>query len=410
MCKIAQESVRSSALRMAATFAMIAAVAPAASSAAEPKATTQREEKISCRLSPRAWPESVKSEKAYAEWIDRQVALLAERVKAEPAPASRIPLLLSLANLRLARQAEPELTAMALGVQAPDDARRLKQTVDKARHDVAQAASLLRKVESAPADGKLETKQRTRWKQAAESLTALASALAGLADEKLAAPGLAGLEPLLESKQADLAATARLLRMMLLQESGQTKKALADVDPVLGPPKQLPHDFFTAMLRCRMLAQRGSDAVASALALQIDVACEKWFDKAQVPEARAAVALLRMELARRWAADLDRKGLSNHAARRRAAAERIRKDFFGKDQAGVYRLLPAVPVLIEPPPPPPPPAAKTPPSTSPAARRPSSTSTASKPSMPASPGRLVPQPKRSTTQTTSKPTTKPSPK
>ncbi len=348
-----------------------AAMAGGPALAAQPaRPSTQKAGPVVYRLSPRAYPEPIKDEGTYAKWLDKQVASLTRRLKSTREPSVRVHLLLGLANLRLARQAEPALTRLLLGDESPVTRRRLTEVAAAARVEIGEALDLLAKLHKSPAPHKAAAKQRTRWGGASVFLAALAESTEALAKGAKAPACLEHLDGLTKSEQADLAAAARLLRAALMRQAGQSDKALAMLEPVLSPPKQWPHDFFARLLRCRLLADRGGFAVATALALQMDLQCERWFDKAQRREARRAIGLLRIDLAERWADRLQRDKLDAHAGNRRAIAERIRKQLFsGKTPPPVYRLIEAVPIWVKPPPPPAPPVTKPKPSTTRAARQ-----------------------------------------
>ena len=338
-------------IRVGLALTLIGACSRPATAASPSQPSTRPAGPVAYRLGSTAYPDGITSEPDYADWLDKQIATLARRERAAREPAAQLPLVLARANLRLSRQAEPALTRLMLHDATSADGGRLAATLVPAQADLKRAAALLTRLEQSPAPHKAAAKQRERWRSEAANLTVLSDAMAALAGKADAQSCLTALGPLAASKQADLAAAARLLQAALMRQTGKVNEAIALLEPAVIPPEQLPYDFFARLLRCRLLADRGGHAIAAAMAVQIDARCESWFDKSRQAEARRAVGLLRIDLARRWADQLERDGLVSHAARRRAAAAKIRKQLFDKD-AVVYRLGLAVPILAKIPQPP----------------------------------------------------------
>ncbi len=363
----------------AATTAI--ALCPPTSSAARTKPSTVPAAPVHYRLSALAYPKDVASERAYLQGIERQIAELTRRASSARERPAQVPLLLSLANLRLARQTEPDVTRLVLGDTSGTARQRVVRVANLAQAEIRQALRLLAEAEKSSPPNKAAARQRARWKQTAEQLSVLAACVVGFGDKAGATAALERLAPLMKSKQPDLVSATKLLEVMLLRTAGQVDKALTLTQSPVTRPGHLPHGFFVRLLHCHLLADRGHHAIATILALQMDVQCEEWFDKSRLPEARRAVGLLRIDLARRWADRLQRDRLDEHAARRRAVARQVRDELFGREDATVYRLILTVPVLIEPPPPPPAPVTtrRTPTAPRPTTMRPTPASAATRP-------------------------------
>lgn len=335
-------------------YASMAAASMAAASRAAASSRpigTSKSSGVAYRLCTRGHPKGIANERDYAKWVENEISGLTRRSKSASDPISRVRLLLGLANFRLARQAEPALTRLALGDGSAEGLRRIATIATTARKEIARATEQLDHIRKTPAVGKGAAKDRKSLTKAAVRLGALAGAMHALGTGKDAATIAQGIESLTKTRGLGLLSSARLLKALLMRRAGLTEKALAELPPALDPPKQLPHGFFTRLLRCRLLADRGSFAIATALALRVDVHCDEWFDESRLPEAKAAVSLLRVELARRWADKLDGDKLAKHAAHRRSIADRISKGLAG-DDVRVYRLVLAVPILVKPPTPP----------------------------------------------------------
>jgi len=304
---------------------------------------------VGFRLSPRVYPKGISDERSYAESVRRQTDSLARRAASAGDDAERLLLLMSLVNLRLGRQVEPAATRWLLGDESAEITGQIARTAQSAQVELRRAAELLTKLEKRASPPSPGGKPLTHWREVAEHLSALADGMAGVGRAGAESSLLARLEAMGKAKPASVAAAARLWHAALLRQSGRVQEAIARIEPALSKPNELPYDFFLRLLHCRLLSDGGGYAVATALALQMDALCEGWFDKSLCPEAQRAVAAIRVDLAERWADQLERRGMPSHASRRRAVAQRTRLRFFGGQNGVVYRLETAVPMLCEPP-------------------------------------------------------------
>ncbi len=300
-----------------------------------------------CRLSPRAYPKGVTGEVEYAGWVRDRVESLSRRIQSATDEPARIELLLCLANIRLARQAEPAATRWLLGDESEETRRELARTANTAKTEIRSAMELISRLERTSPPPRVAGKALRHWRQVAGQLSALAFAMetVGSTTRDLTAP--AELEPLAKDQTTALGAAANLWRTAAIRQADQGQRILDALEPVLTKPNLLPYDFFQRLLHCRLLIDRGGYAVATALALRMEVEIENWFDKRQEPEAKRAVVIMQIGIAEKWADRLSGDQVTEHAAERRASAKRLTDQYSREKDAPVYRLGLAIPILVE---------------------------------------------------------------
>ncbi len=303
---------------------------------------------ISYRLSSRAYPKGVKTEQAYAQGVDEALKTLHERAATAKDRSLQARLLLAAANLRLARRAEPFLTKAVLGDDSQAVRRDLGATARKALQEARRASELLG---AKPAPVSMPKGDPVDLSTVARTMRIFASSLLACAEGKEVDQAISALKPLVESKRSDTAKSAQIVRALLRMEASRFEEALSALPPALEAPKELPWDFFLRILRCRVLAEQQRYAMAGVLLLRMEAECEKWLDKSRLAVAQRAIARVRIDVANRWARELEAKKLLDHAARRKDVAEALARDHFSDGTVRVYRLNLAVPILIEAPPP-----------------------------------------------------------
>lgn len=350
------------------------------------------------RLAPRGYPDEVTSEAGYGKWLTTTLAELESRLPQTKAPADRAQLLLSLANLRLARQAEPPLSRVLLGDESKQTLLALEHAADKALAEIAQADKLLDKLDKGKATDKVVARKLESWRQAVVQLEPLAVGMKALVSGKDLDRAITALEPLLKGKPVKTSSMAGLLHKALLLRAGKIDKLLEVTAVVLVPPKELPYDFFARLLRCRGLMAQGHWPLAVALTAQLDAACEGWVDKSRLAETQWAARMMRIQASQGWARALQESKHVEAARQRREAAGRLRKKLIAQEKAGAYRLVLAAPVLVEPPPKPEPKPVRPRPTTTQARSRPSTTMSGSKPTPSPSKAQSSATTKRSATQ------------
>jgi hypothetical protein len=318
-------------------------------------ATTQSVGKLDgYRLSPDVFPEGVVDEAGYRTHLAAEADRLERDASAAVAPLIRVQLLLTLANHRLSHQASESLTALMLDQATEAQRKSLHALALKAVRTIEDAQGAIEALyddDETPRPESLD-----RLSTAADALGGFAHMLAAITREssgddiravKLAMVKLASV---LESDHPEIAATARLCQALGLRASGQFDDGLAVMDPVLDRPKVLPTEFFGRLLRCRLLADRGSPGVAIGLALRLEEQTTDWFkQKAQSDEARRSVAVVTADLAADWADKLRADGVNERAVWADSLADRARASTADGDTRTLFRFSPAVPVLVTPP-------------------------------------------------------------
>jgi hypothetical protein len=303
-------------------------------------------------LSAGGYPPGVGDERAYGAWVRGQIRTISNRLGTTKDGSAQVELLLSLANFRLARELEPAASRWLLGDESAEVRRQLAESAGKARAEAERALDILTGLAAKSPVPRIGGKPLATWRAVAEQLISLAAVLEGIGRGAVDAPCLARLEPMTRDSSAPVAAAAKLWWIAGMRQAGLGSKILEKVDPATSKPGQLPYDFFSRLLHCRLLADRGSYAVATGLAIQMESRGDGWFKKAQVGEAKRAVCGLQIELAERWAERLERGNAAEEGAHRRSVAEDLRARLSRVPDGQVYRLGLAVPVAVEPPAPP----------------------------------------------------------
>ena len=161
--------------------------------------------------------------------------------------------------------------------------------------------------------------------------------------------GVMGLAVLLEHERADVTSAALLWQAVLYREMGRPDKALKLLPLATARVERdaSAYQFFARLLRCRVLADRGGYAAASALLLQVEELAHDWFtDEHAREEATHAAMLVRMRVIEQWRNTLDPAVNDREVAWCTRAIERIRADL-PEDRVELFRLGQAVP-FVEP--------------------------------------------------------------
>jgi hypothetical protein len=246
-----------------------------------------------------------------------------------------------------------------LGYRTWNDVEAFGQAAEYARRALDVARQTL---DSMPdAKERAVTARRTRWRDTIGTLRLFADvykALSGALPEAggdLAAAQEAcrqaavALAELRENEDADTAAAARFWQAVLFEAGGRGDRNLATLELSLVAPSRLPYDFFLRMMRCEMLVQRGSYALADGLAQRMQARCDRWFsaDKAKATDARATLAAMRANCAWRWADAVEAAEPDQTAALQRDADALVNTILAARKKPSLYVLQPAVPILVE---------------------------------------------------------------
>jgi len=327
----------------------LAADPQASSKATAPSPANSR---IEYRLDTRIYPKGVRDEEGYARSLRQEADRLGQRATSASEPLARVDTLLALGNLRLARQTEAAATRWLLGDRGPAIRRQILEPALEARKVLEQATQSIARIEKDAPPRRPSDKVLSERKQIAGYLSAMADALIALGQGSHHADAITRLQPVGRAGQPATAAAANLWSVALQCDSGGADRALRGTPPATNKPATLPYDFFRSFLYCQMLTERRSYSLASTQAIQMDALLDKWFEPTDRPAARRAVALLRADIADRWAGQLQAGQMLAYAEQRRAAATRARKELTDGQDTSVYRLGLSVPILIEAPIPP----------------------------------------------------------
>ncbi|HUU82684.1 MAG TPA: hypothetical protein VM243_04185 [Phycisphaerae bacterium] len=332
------------------------------------KSTTRPASPGAVTLSTAPYPAEVADEAEYARHVRQRTDALIEAAGRAGDTQGRIENLLAAANWILARQIEPQITRLLLGIEEPGDAEALTVSLTLGQEQLEAAGQLL-----ADPDAQAEGAQppadtdggEDQPPPAAQRLEALHGDLSAFAGAVAVIAGVASgddamqrarrsasrLGVLLEDTRPGVAPAAVLYQALLFARIERMDRAMTVLDLALRPlpsGAEVP-SFFGRLLRCRFLGRQGSHAVAWSLLLRLEERCQDWFDTPQTrEEATASVGVVRLEVARAWKESLAQAGAADESAWCRAAEERIRDSLVQGDAAPrVMRLGDAVPILSE---------------------------------------------------------------
>jgi len=286
-----------------------------------------------------------------ATW-DRAEELAATAEKAVHA-ITKAEFQLSAANLLLAEYFEPScsqgLNGLDLTVSEADLARDFA-AVDKM---LDRAGELLAAAEDLPEGWEQQATNKLDTMRAfAEGLHAYLLApddAEGNIASRRAALRLSGL---LESEDRRVVAAATLWHGNLKSRGGDPSRGLEVLDLALADlARPAPrYDFFSRLLRCRLIAARGAHSTALALLLQIEERCQSWFT---IPTERElalnAVALLQMRIVRDWHHLLSSEDRVEERAWCARRISTLINERLSADTNHLLRLGKTMPIIAEPP-------------------------------------------------------------
>lgn len=160
------------------------------------------------------------------------------------------------------------------------------------------------------------------------------------------------LSLLLEDSDPQVAAAAALYNAHLRRKALKPDRVLPSLDIALAPPKatRLPYDFFSRLLRCELIAQRGGHSAALALLMQMEILCDEWFARdEQRDEALRSVTVVELHVLREWHRSLGEAG--DDRAREWCAEQfgEFTRERLSDEPASLLRLGRAIPILVTPP-------------------------------------------------------------
>ncbi len=292
---------------------------------------------------------------AYVRSIADRATEHAARADQADDPARRTDHLLAATNLILAYQLEPTCTRRFLHIDRDEgglDEAAIRTALDRADGFTGKAGKILNELKGRDdlPDGWVEESRHQL-----ETLQAFASGLRAYllpgekADTAPAARRAASrLAPLLEDRSRQVVAAATFWQACLRSREADPKPTLSALAPALAdPPREsMPYAFFARLLRCRLVAEHESPAVALALLLQVEERASDWLaTDGEKQDAARAAQLARVQIIADWHGRLE--GL-DHAVERKWCVDRIGalvSAGFGENGDTVLRLTPAIPII-----------------------------------------------------------------
>ena len=293
---------------------------------------------------------------AYVRSIQTRVDALVLASEQATNSETRVSLLLEAANEILAHQLEPNVSRAFLFLPSDEDLadpHDLVSALDRAAAMLAQVASELN---AHRGDG-VET---PTWLTAARAQhRTMASFSVGIRNllltngQELGSDGArlaaAALAPLREESYQPVALAATLWQATLRHRNEDRDRAMASLAPALAKAVGAGRRYalFSRLLRCRLLADQGTYAVALALLVQLEELSVRWLaDSEQHEQWIRTVHLLRIEILSKWYASLEPEAQAAERTWCVRRIERLKEDSFGPEHNTVMRLGHAIPILV----------------------------------------------------------------
>jgi hypothetical protein len=273
---------------------------------------------------------------------------------AEGAPEVQATTYLAWANRLLAIPTGRAATRWLIGIDAEGDQELLSQCGQASQEYVERAKASLKSADDLP----------RREKRKLQNVAFTLEAFAGLfraADPAVIEGSAAStyrrsgrtLAVVGEDVDPVVASCAQMWQAFAWQLAGRRERAMASLPGALQKPNQLPYDFLSRLLRCRIVLEADQPVTATALTVRIRVSCDRWFSSDKVARSAARLAaLLQMRATQAW---LKALGDSDPEAsdRLRAILADVQAELFPPNAVSdVYFLEEAVPILIAEPKPP----------------------------------------------------------
>lgn len=276
-------------------------------------------------------------------------------------PLDRATAELAYANWLLAVPTSGEATLWVMGLESDRDRKRITTNARDAILRLEEARKHLSKRVPESLD-EADRERHSRLRRSADALDAFAAlfAAAALADveseRSTFARAALGMAAVREASDAELAACALLWQSFAWELAGRRERSLISLPVALTPPEHLPYDYFSQLLRCRILADSGQHVAASALTIRMQGLAKQWFPRVgrqELQARRQVAALLQYRVGQDWLEQL--RATDSEDAR--AAAERLAsllaglrdEQLTGEQPVGAYSLEPVVPIVVEPP-------------------------------------------------------------
>lgn len=287
--------------------------------------------------------------------IGARVIALSEQAATTDDPSVKAAYFLAGANLVLAYEIEPHCSQVFFGFPVAEppstSSEGFTAAMDTADELLRRASEVIR---NEGLDGRGDPKPLHRLTTLEQFSRALRVACSDVADADAVArarQAAAELSTLLEDPDRAVVSAATFWQAVLRQREDDGARSLAALDLALADPARTgwPFDFFSRLLRCRLLAQRGSHATAIALLLQMEEHASDWAGNER--DGAAAVRAVVHEQVRALDDWMGRLPEQTQSAQRAWCVSRIESLSRGLDsgERTVTRLRPAVPVIAPPP-------------------------------------------------------------
>lgn len=301
-------------------------------------------------------PAGFESRSAHLNSIRSRVEELSRKAESATDTLQRVGFQLAVANMILGEEIEWDVNHVFLKIQGenvakwapPTDALdRTSGLLEKAREGLAGATG----------DGNAE--RIADLNRRVSTITtfhgALRSFLLGRTDDSEREAGreaASKLSLLLEDGDPTIAAAAAFWQAVLRSDDRDKERILNSLDLALAPPTpaSMPYAFFARLLRCRILADRGSHAAALSLLMQLEEGVVDWMeDEKDYKDATRTVMLFEWQTLSTWSSHLDTEGKQDEKRWCETRMESTVREHLAKDDEFVLGLHPVIPIVALPP-------------------------------------------------------------
>ncbi len=307
------------------------------------------------RLAPHA---GFDDDASYVQSVgDRVASLTTEAARTEDAER-KTAMLLSAANQLLGYQLEPACSRKLIGLSPTDPehtTEKIRVTMDRIGGLIAQVKQQLDQ-EAGP-DGKavapwigLAALQINAMEAFAGALRVYLLPIEADKPEVAIRRAASHLSALREDPRPEVSAAATFWQAALRAMGENPQRALPVLDAYWSAPPtgSLPYSFFGRLLRCRLLADRGGEAVALSLLMQIEDQCEDWFEQNEARQnAVRATQFTGARIVIAWHDRLDASKRTDERAWCRQRIKKLAEVAFPSDGNTMLRLTPAVPIITQ---------------------------------------------------------------
>ncbi|UCD28105.1 MAG: hypothetical protein JSV03_13570 [Planctomycetota bacterium] len=286
---------------------------------------------------------------AQVESHRNQLDYLQWALDAADKPTASITAHLAMANWLLAVPTSGPARRWLIGVEKSTDQGVIGVLAEEALTHISEARSLF------DAEADLSKERQQALADTIENLDlfaklfmALGSPGEGYEYRSACSRAALDLSVIREADDKALASCALLWQSFALELGGRRERALISLPEALKRPEQWPYDFMCRLLRCRILADAGRYAAATAMTIRMQGLCRKWLESKNedAESCRRLVSLLQYRIGRLWMKQLN----PSDAAHMEDLLVRLLNELLeGDGQKSIYRLEYTVPIIVQPP-------------------------------------------------------------